>query len=139
MNLNLPSLKGFLAFATAAFGCLPYIANSEEIPLETALYEALEQNLSLRINAYQTYLREQDLSAANAKFDTSLFGSVNISKEKQDWTQSQSDSSTAAFGVNKSYSTGTSVTLRSNYSERDDDGSRFRLVTESTDWRHPEL
>lgn len=123
MNLKLPSLKRFLLLSSAAFGSLLSCANSEEISLDTALYEAIEQNLSLRIDAYQTYLREQDLVAANSKFDSALFGSVNMSREEQDWSMSESENSNARLGVSKSFATGTSVSLQSRYVRND--GSRF--------------
>ncbi len=124
MNFKLMRNSGFIVLI-ALFGPLRLTATaqSEALSLNEALYEAIDHNLTLRINAYQTYLREQDIDAAQAKFDSTLFGSVNTSHEQQDWSQSQSDSSNASVGVSKSFAAGTSVTLQSRYIKND--GSRF--------------
>ncbi len=122
MNLKLFRNHGtFVLIAIAV--CGPIQVNAEEISLENALYEAIEENLSLRINAYQTYLREQDLQSAQSKFDPTLFGSVNTSQQKQGWSQSESESTSASVGASQRYSTGTSVSLQSRYIQND--GSRF--------------
>jgi len=122
MNFRRLRTPGMFIVASV-IGIFPRMAFSEDIPLEGALYEAIDHNLTLRINAYQTYLREQDRDAAASKFDTSLFGSVDLTHQVQDWTASRSDSNSARLGVTKSFSTGTSVTLQSNYIKND--GSRF--------------
>ena len=104
-------------FLALALVCTPLVpqASAEMISLNDALYEALESNLTLRINAYQTFLREQDVESARATFDPTLFGSINTNHQEQDWTQSESDRSSVSLGLSKRLQSGTSLSLQSNY------------------------
>ncbi|MEQ9824531.1 MAG: TolC family protein [Puniceicoccaceae bacterium] len=112
----------FLAFALVCTPLVPQ-ASAEMISLNDALYEALESNLTLRINAYQALLREQEVESARAIFDPTLVGSINTSHQEQDWTQSESDRSSVSLGLSKRLQSGTSLSLQSNYLMND--GSRF--------------
>ena len=98
-------------------------AQPRELTLNEVLYESIGNNLSLKVASYDRYLSEQDIQIAESVFDTTLFGSADLSKEEQDYTLSSSESQSAAMGARKSFSTGTNVTLQTNY--RRSDGSRF--------------
>ena len=95
----------------------------QALTLEEALYQSIDNNLSLKVASYDRYLSEQDLEIQKSVFDTTAFGEVNMSEQKQDYTLSRSQSQQTSVGVSKSFSTGTSVTLQTNYLRSD--GSRF--------------
>ena len=116
--LKLPAITLLLLAMTAYTQ-----AQSGELTLEDALYESISSNLSLKVASYDRYLSEQDLEIQKSVFDTNAFGEVSMSEQEQDYTLSSSESQRTSAGVSKSFSTGTSVTLQTNYLRSD--GSRF--------------
>lgn len=95
----------------------------EELTLNEVLYETIGSNLTLKVNSFGRYLSEQDVIIARSVFDSSIYGGLQMSKTEQDATLSRSEAKQAYAGVSKSFSTGTSVTLQTNY--YGNEGSRF--------------
>ncbi len=96
---------------------------AEDISLNEALYEAIRENLALKVDSYEQILGQQDVIIAESAFDSTLFGNAGFTEEEQDFNLTTSESRSASLGITKQFSTGTTVTLSNNFFRNQ--GSRF--------------
>ena len=116
-------------------------AEDTELPLRAAIASALEHNLGLRIATYAPTNALDSIEIEEAQFDPSLFGSASLRERQsaaiagnQDSAISQSEERRARVGVDKSLSTGATITLDSSINRSASNNASFNSSARNPDY-----
>jgi outer membrane protein len=90
-------------------------ARSERMPLNKALYQTIENNLTLKLQGFSEAIDSQRLEETKAIFDPRLTASLGSSEYKYAEDASYANSTSASAGLSKFFSLGTTVSLTGQY------------------------